>query len=364
MFYFLTVIICLLTTILYWLKTKHSYWQRRNVETASLKEFYRRDHPHIAFIIQKIYQKTKQEKKLYTGIYSVITPSLLITDLDLIKSILVNDFTTFPDRGLYFNPHNDPLSLNLVRLTGDRWRKIRQKLTPTFTSGKMKLMFDVVKDIGEQFVSAMYENMKIQNSLVEVRDLCARFTTDVIGNVAFGLECNSLTEPNAEFRIKGDKAFYTISPLMDILASAYPTFFHKLGYKAFTTELIDFYSDIVRKTVKYREEHNIKRNDFLGMLIELKNNKEDSEEDFYLEMEDIIAQAFVFFIGGFETSSSTMSFTLYELARNADIQEKARLNIQTVLEKHDGVLNYKSLNEMFYIKQVVLGKFHIKTFQF
>lgn len=228
----------------------------------------------------------------------------------------------------------------------------------------MKLMFDVVKDIGEQFVSAMYENMKIQNSLVEVRDLCARFTTDVIGNVAFGLECNSLTEPNAEFRIKGDKAFYTISPLMDILASAYPTFFHKLGYKAFTTELIDFYSDIVRKTVKYREEHNIKRNDFLGMLIELKNNKEDSEEDFYLEMEDIIAQAFVFFIGGFETSSSTMSFTLYELARNADIQEKARLNIQTVLEKHDGVLNYKSLNEMFYIKQVVLGKFHIKTFQF
>lgn len=364
MFYILAVFVCLLTTILYWLKTKHSYWQRRNVETASMKEFYRRDHPHIAFIIQKIYQKMKAENKLYMGMYSMITPSLIITDLDLIKCILVNDFNTFPDRGLYFNPYNDPLSLNLVRLSGDRWRKIRQKLTPTFTSGKMKLMFATVKEIGDQFVSTMYDNMKTQNSFVEVRDLCARFTTDVIGNVAFGLECNSLTEPHAEFRVKGDKAFYTIHPLMEMLASAYPNFFHKLGYKAFTTELIDFYSDIVRKTVKYREEHQIKRNDFLDMLIEFKNNKEDSEEDFYLEIEDVIAQAFVFFIGGFETSSSTMAFSLYELAQNAEIQEKARLNIQTVLEQYDGVLNYESLNEMFYIKQVVQGKFHLKMFQF
>lgn len=358
--YFLAIFTGLLITIYYWIKRKHNYWQRCNVKTASMKEFYRKDRQHIAFIIQKIYKKAKQENNLYVGIYSLITPTLVFTDLDLIKAILINDFDTFPDRGLYFNPHNDPLSLNLVRLSGDRWRKIRQKLTPTFTSGKMKLMFTTVKEIGDQFVSTMHEHMQNHNSIVEVRDLCARFTTDVIGNVAFGLDCNSLKEPHTEFRIKGDKAFYTIHPIMEILASSNPSIFHKFGYKAFTSELIDFYSSIVRRTVKYREENHIKRNDFLDMLIEFKNNKETSD-DFYLEMEDVIAQAFVFFIGGFETSSSTMAFALYELSQNTEIQEKARRNIQTVLEKHQNVLNYESLNEMHYIKQVVQGKFYISN---
>ncbi|XP_037815475.1 cytochrome P450 6a8-like [Lucilia sericata] len=349
---FFAILILLITVIYMWLRNKHNYWKRQKVETASFKTFYGKNRKHVAFIIQDIYKRMKVNNKAYIGVYNFITPALIVKDLDLIKAILITDFETFPDRGFYSNPHHDPLSTNLVRLSGDMWKKMRQKLTPTFTSGKMKMMFPTVSAIGERFIETINDQLENHEAVVEMRDLCARFTTDVIGSVAFGLECNSLKDPLTEFRIKGDKAFYTIHPLMDALASSYPKFFHKLGFKVFTQELIEFYSQIVRQNVEMREKDQIKRNDFLDILIELKNKKEDSD-DFCLQMEDVIAQAYVFFIGGFETSSSTMSFALYEMALNPDVQQKARENVSQVLEKFEGEYSYESLNEMNYIKQVV-----------
>lgn len=75
-----------------------------------------------------------------------------------------------------------------MTLEGAEWRERRVKLSPIFTSGKMKMMFDIVDTIADRFLNVMDQQLKSSKS-IEMRSLSAKYTSDVIGNVAFGLEC-------------------------------------------------------------------------------------------------------------------------------------------------------------------------------
>ena len=59
------------------------------------------------------------------------------------------------------------------------------------------------------------------------------------------------------------------------------------------------------------------------------------------EGDDLVSQAAIFFTAGFETSSTTMSFTLHEVALNPDIQKRLRAEIHDALEKTGGKITYE-----------------------
>jgi cytochrome P450 family 6 len=61
-------------------------------------------------------------------------------------------------------------------------------------------------------------------------------------------------------------------------------------------------------------------------------------------------------LAGFETSSTTLSFCLYELAVNPDIQTKLREEIDVTLEKMGGKITYDGVQSMKYLGQVIDGK--------
>lgn len=74
---------------------------------------------------------------------------------------------------------------------------------------------------------------------------------------------------------------------------------------------------------------------------------------FTLEFEGdhLLAQAIVFLLAGLESSASTMSFALYELARNSEIQKKVRDEITRKLK--DEELTFERVSEMTYLQQIV-----------
>lgn len=72
------------------------------------------------------------------------------------------------------------------------------------------------------------------------------------------------------------------------------------------------------------------------------------------------AQIWLFFIAGFETSSSTLSFCLYELAKNPDVQKKVQQEIDQIKAKHNGQLSYDAVNDMKYLGWCIDGIFVTK----
>jgi len=129
----------------------------------------------------------------------------------------------------------------------------------------------------------------------------------------------------------------------------------------------NFFTKIIRDTVIYREKNGIVRNDFLDLLIKIRQNTSIHDDQDHcngvnntstsvkkdLTIEEITAQSFVFFIAGFETSSSTASFCLYELACHPDVQEKLYKEIKEVLANNEGKVTYQALQEMTYMQQVI-----------
>lgn len=59
----------------------------------------------------------------------------------------------------------------------------------------------------------------------------------------------------------------------------------------------------------------------------------------------------------FSASSSLMSFASYELAKNPEVQEKVRREINDVLKRFDGKITYESISEMKYLQMMLDGWF-------
>ncbi|KAH8254077.1 hypothetical protein KR032_008329, partial [Drosophila birchii] len=313
---------------------------------------------NIHQIIQDYYDKYRESKVPFVGFYFFQKPCAFIMDLDLIKHILIKDFSNFSDKGMYYNEKDDPISAHLFNLDGPQWRLLRNKLSSTFTSGKMKFMYPTVVSVADEFMAVMHEKVK-KSSVLEIRELVARFTVDVIGTCAFGIQCNSLRDEKAEFLYFGKRSFVDKrhGPLIFSLMFSYPKLARRFRLVKTAPHIQKFYQRIVNETVATREKENIRRNDFMDLLIDMKNQKqmtlENGEVVKGLTMDEVLAQAFVFFIAGFETSSSTMGYALYELAKHPHIQDKVRTELEEVLEKHNQQLTYESTKDLKYLNMVI-----------
>ncbi|KAJ8951056.1 hypothetical protein NQ318_003752 [Aromia moschata] len=62
----------------------------------------------------------------------------------------------------------------------------------------------------------------------------------------------------------------------------------------------------------------------------------------------VVAQAAQFFSAGFETTSSVMAFTLYELCIHPEIQQRLREEIQNSIKDNNG-LTYEGISDMKYL---------------
>jgi len=268
--------VCVLAGVYVYFKVCFNYWKKRNVPFAKptfpfgnlgdllfLKA-------SVGHLFEKIYKELDGEK--YGGTYALTKPAFIFRDPDIIKNVLVKDFSSFHDRGFYMDEELEPLTGHLFVLPGKRWRNLRVKLSPTFTSGKMKMMFQTLVECGIELGSIL-EKSATDEEIIEIKDILARYSTDVIASCAFGIQCNCLKNPDAEFREWGRKAFVPSirNSILQFVAVTVPSLLSVLKLRLLDPNISKYFRNMVEETVNYRERNNITRNDFMQLLIQIKN---------------------------------------------------------------------------------------------
>lgn len=360
----------LLAALLYYYATAtFSHWSSRGVPHlppdplfGNIKDIVLFRDLHV-YGYQKLYHRF--DGLPYAGLYQMRTPSLMLRDPETIKQFLVKDFAHFHDRGIFCDVERDPMSATLVNLSGRHWRNLRNKLTPSFSAVKLKSMTPLLNECADALVALVGAGQEGREHQVEMREVMAKFTTDVIGTCAFGLHFNTLKDPDSQFREMGRRVFLpTYSrTAIHLLRVFFPGLLGVLRLRTVSREITDFFISLVRDVIGFRERNGEVRNDFMQLLMQLrqqeqldKSDKDSKEDAVVLDDRLLTAQVFIFFVAGFETSSSTMSFCVYELAINEEVQELARQEVDAILsELDDGQpITYEHVAKMTYIEKVLL----------
>ncbi|XP_043258022.1 probable cytochrome P450 6a13 [Colletes gigas] len=352
----LGLLVAVLILFYYYATSNYDFWEKRGVKgprpipcLGNYKDVFL-GRASLSDIFVKAYYDYKDESMV--GIFGGRRPLLVLRDPNLMKDVLIKDFAVFANRSPCA-AEVEPLSTHLFRLESEKWRPLRTRLSPIFSSGKLKEMFHLLLECSNHLVK--YVDGLVGNGveIVESHEIAAKYTTDVIGSCAFGIEMKALAAEDSEFRKIGRQIFETTwqSFLRDRLRE-YPLIFKLVGRFIVDHEVTEFLTNITIKTIEYRIKNNVQRNDFIDILVDLKQHPEklgvDELTDHYLA-----AQAFVFFIAGFESSSVTISNSLFELSLNPTVQEKLRAEVKGVLQKNNGEITYESVREMKYLDACV-----------
>lgn len=342
---------------------KHNYWSKRNVKHNPPIPLFG-NHFHNVFglksiteVANELYNQYPEEKVV--GYYRGTTPELVIRDLALARTILNVDFAYFYPRGLGRNMKIEPLLANLFHADGDSWKLLRQRLTPAFTTAKLKAMFPLIVKCAKK-MQVVCEGVVARGGECDVRELMARFTTEFIGACGFGIEVDTINNENSLFRQLG-KTIFSRSWKTIFLIGLWELFPELRSVVRATDDRLEkAITKIVRNICEQRNYEPSGRNDFIDLLLELKTKgviKGDSIEkrnadgtpvpvEMAMDLQCIVAQVFVFFAAGFETSSSASSYTMHQLAYNQELQRKIQNEIDEVLVKYNNELCYDSISEM------------------
>ena len=272
---FLIGITVFLIIIVYkYLSWNYDFWKKRGVPGPKPSVpfgnygdviFQRRSSPEL---LKDLHNEYKHER--FIGYFVGSSPTLLVIDPDLIKTVLIRDFNVFYSRGLAMNENIEPLAAHLFNLDGTRWKDIRHKLTPVFSTGKLKKMFYLIDECGDSLQLSLKEQVK-KNNTINVSEEVSRYGIDVVGSCVFGIKTEALSQEDNMFRQIGRKIFKSnfITLAKRIIRESSPRLYKFLRIVIEEPELYEFFLNTMRETLALRKKTNIKRNDFVDLMLQI-----------------------------------------------------------------------------------------------
>ena len=234
------------------------------------------------------------------------------------------------------------LGLGLLTSEGDFWKKQRKLAQPAFHKRKLDEWTEMMIERSNHTAEKI-EAFANKNEAFDILPVMTALTLDIISKAIFS------TGVEDKAQIVGEQITllneYTIEKLHKPIRmpDAIPTPFNLKQRKSLA--LLD---KIIYEIIDNRKAEGVSKDDLLSMLMDVK----DDETGETMSKQQLRDELMTIFIAGNETSSNALSWTLYLLSQNPEAEQKM---ITEIDEKfNNGVeLNYKTVGEYHYVKQVV-----------
>ncbi|VDI18298.1 Hypothetical predicted protein, partial [Mytilus galloprovincialis] len=223
----------------------------------------------------------------------------------------------------------------------NHWKFLRSTISPTFSSGKLKLMVPKIQRCCTDLVENIQQHSD-QGEPVDMKEVCGAYTMDVIASTAFGIDVNSKKNPNNAF-VKHAKqaALGQIFKPQLLIIMIFPFVKNWFTVRFADKEIGEFFKSVVESASELRKKGQEVYNDFLQLMLTARRDENQSEyfttgdlKEFKnrgLNDMELIENAVTFFIAGYDTTANTLSFACYCLATNKDVQDKCIEEIDNIL---------------------------------
>nr|DAB41775.1 TPA_inf: cytochrome P450 CYP332A38 [Lerema accius] len=339
----------------------YSYWKKKGVPYEEPFLFF----GNLTFLMRKsfwdyCYTLRKKYPSDYVGIFLAWRPALVVQTPELARRILVKDHEYFQDRSLYSRESDALGSLNLFTMKNPLWTDMRHEISPMFTAARLKQFAVLMNLNATELVRKIKRDFIDDNKPVNLKELFSMYTSDTVAYTTFGIRVSALSDQDSPlWYISSHMVKWTFRRGFELtMIFLVPAIAAMLRCCFFSASATEFVKKIFWNVVNERKKMqagNSDNKDLVNHLLKLKDNfKIPAESGSELADNLMLAQAAVFILGSIETSSTTLSYTLHELAYNPVAQEKLYNEVKEAIENSGkDVLDYDELLELKYLNACV-----------
>ncbi|CAF4834850.1 unnamed protein product [Pieris macdunnoughi] len=354
---FTLFVIAICSYIYFSIRKRYNYWKDRGI----VHEEPRFIVGNFSFFMRKsfweyFYDLKKKFPQDCVGIYLGLQPGLVVQSPELAKKVLV-DADCFQHRFTYSGTVGDPIgSLNLFVSKGRLRKDLQQAYSPLFTTARLKTVTTLMNINAQDLKEKIQKDFVEQGKRVNIKKLMTMYVTDTLAFSVFGLRLSTLKgEKSPLWDITSHITKCNFSRGMEILTIFFiPSLAEALRMKFFSGPATEIFKKMFWSVVKLRQANGEKNNtDLLDYFLKLRDKfaaigYDDLSENLML------SQAAAFIMASIETTTVTLTYTIFELAYHQEEQEKLYNEINDVLRRSGkNVLDYTELSELKYLIAVI-----------
>ena len=240
-----------------------------------------------------------------------------------------------------------PFGMNVFNTADREFHKKRKGLlNPVYGNPALRITEPVIREVGLDVLVQKLDNAVASNDTVNLLDEFHLMTFDVIGFLAFGKRFNMLLG--------------TRHPLLDWIGSNQKYKVVKNAYGPFKMlvpkpESVDKMHDYVINAIQERRAKGY-QDDVMQLLFDITD-----ENGRPLDDEEVLAESVLQLSAGSDTTSLSLSWTMYYLMQHPKVVEKLYTELCTVLPTPDlSNLSFEKVRDLPYLDAVITESLRIR----